>query len=120
MTNPVYTPIYVSQGFKRLVGGTVTASDGHDISGDTFTIALGPDGKTPPAAGSFVAPTLNTVGPGLPMPNKYGVTIPATAQRILLLLVDNNTTAGTYHVWAKVPDTPEIEPVWLAGPITVA
>jgi hypothetical protein len=119
VSNPVYTPIYVSSGFKRLVGGTITEITGKDISADTFTIALGSSGTTPPSSG-WVTPTTNTIGAGLPLPNQYGVAIPAVAQRIVLLLVDNATSLGTYHVWGKIPDSPEIEPVWLAGPITVA
>ena len=122
MTNPQYTTIFASQGYKRLVGGTVTEKSGKDISGDTLLIALGTSGTVPPTAASsaWVTPTVNTAGPGIPLPNVYGILIPATAQRIVLLLVDSSTSAGVYHVWAKVPDSPEIEPVWLAGPITVA
>ncbi len=115
---PRYTPIYASQGKKRLVGGTVTEVTGKDISGDVFTIALGLSNTAPPTTG-WSAPTVNQAGAGLPLPNMFGVTIPASAQRVLLLLVDSTVSAGIYHVWANIMDSPEVEPVWLAGPITV-
>ena len=119
MVNPRYTPIFASQGFKRLVGGTITEVTGKDISADAFQLALGASATQPPATG-WALPTISTAGAGEPMPNRYGVDIPATAQRVLLLLVDGTVTPGTYHVWAKVPDATEVEAVWLAGPITVA
>lgn len=99
------TPIYVSLGKKRYVGGTVTELYGKDISGDTFTIALGSSSTIPPTTG-WVAP-VSTVGA-------------TSAQRILKLLVDNTTTLGTYWVWVNVVDSPEIEPLVVQGPITVA
>ena len=117
--NPRYTPIYVSKGFKRLVGGTITEKTGKDISADSFQIALGSSATVPPTSG-WADPTVSSQGPGEPRPNRYGVDIPAAAQRVVLLLVDNSTPLGTYHVWAKIPDMPEVEAVWLAGPITVA
>lgn len=121
MVNPRYTPIFVSQGYSRLVGGTLTETTGGNITLDTFLIALNSSASTPPLASSssWVAPTVSAQGPGLPLPNKFGVVIPPTAQRILLLLVDSGTQPGTYHVWAKVADNPELDAVWLAGPITV-
>lgn len=103
MTQP--SPIFVSLGKKRYVGGTITEDAGADISGDTFTIALGTSKTTPPTA--WVTPSVNTVGA-------------TTASRVLKLLIDNTTAVGTYYVWANIVDTPEIEPVLLQGPIEVA
>jgi hypothetical protein len=101
-----YEPIYVSLGKKRYVGGTVTEVNAKDISGDTFTIALGLDRTIPPSTG-WVAPSVNTVGA-------------TNASRILKLLVDNTTPLGTYWVWCTVTDNPEIEPLVLQGPVVVA
>jgi hypothetical protein len=100
------TPIFVSLGKKRYVGGTITETTGKDISGATFTIALGPSGYTPPAAG-WVAPDVSTAGA-------------TSAQRIVKLLVTNTTPPGVYFAWANIVDSPEIEPILLQGPFTVA
>jgi hypothetical protein len=97
--------IYVSEGMKRYVGGTVTEATGKDISSATFQVALGADNIVPPT--SWVAPSVSA----------QGATV---ADRKVLLLVDSSTTVGTYFVWAKVADTPEIEPLLLDGPIVVA
>lgn len=97
--------IYVTKGAKRYVGGTVTETTGKDISGATFTIALGTDAKVPPA--SIV---------GIPV-SAAGAT---SASRVLKMLVDNTVTVGTYYCWVKVVDSPEIEPIMIQGPITVA
>jgi hypothetical protein len=91
------TPIFVSQGKKRYVGGLVSAvnDDGVpvDITGDTFTIALG------------VSPSVS-VAVGL--------------KRRIKLLVDNTTPLGNYYVWGNVVDNPEIEPLVLQGPVVVS
>jgi hypothetical protein len=97
--------IYVSKGMKRYVGGTITETTGKDITGATFQVALGSDNVTPPTA--WVTPSVNTQGG-------------TTADRVLKLLVDSSTTVGTYFVWAKVADNPEIEPLLLDGPVVVA
>lgn len=98
--------IYVSDGMKQYVGGTITETTGKDITGATFQIALGADNVTPPAA--WVTPSRDV----------QGVTV---ADRKVLLLVDSSTSPGTYYVWAKVADNPEIEPILLDGaPIVVA
>jgi hypothetical protein len=106
----VYNPggimtIYVSEGMKRYVGGTITETTGKDISGATFQIALSPDNQIPPTV--WVTPTVNMQGA-------------TTASRVVKLLVDTGTTPGTYFVWARVTDNPEIEPLLLDGPIPVA
>lgn len=97
--------IYVSQGMKRYVGGTVTETTGKDISGATFVVALGADNVTPP--GSWVSPSVNI----------QGATV---AARVLKLLIDTSTAPGQYFIWARITDNPEIEPVLLDGPIAVA
>lgn len=97
--------IYVSKGMKRYVGGTVTETTGKDISSATFQMALGSDNVTPPS--SWVSPSVNTQGG-------------TTADRVLKFLVDSSTAVGTYFVWCKVADSPEIEPLLLDGPVVVA
>lgn len=101
------TPIFVSLGKKRYVGGTVTEKDGNDISGDTFTVALGTSNTIPPSSG-WVVPGVNQAGKG------------GSSTRLLLFLVDNNVDPGVYWIWANIVDNPEIEPLVLDGPITVA
>lgn len=102
------TPIFVSQGKKRYVGGLISAVDDDgvpvDITGDTFTIALGVSNTTPPTTG-WVTPSVS-VAVGL--------------KRRIKLLVTNTTSLGTYFVWGNVSDSPEIEPLVLQGPVTVA
>lgn len=101
------TPIFVSQGKKRYVGGLISAVDDDsvpvDITGDTFTIALGVSNTTPPT--TWVTPTVS-VAVGL--------------KRRIKLLVTNTTSLGTYYVWGNVVDNPEVEPLVLQGPIVVA
>ncbi|TFD74747.1 hypothetical protein [Cryobacterium fucosi] len=97
------TPIYVSTGAARYVGGTVTETTGKDITLATFLVGLGSI-STPPTV--WVAPSVNV----------QGATV---AVRILKLLVTNTTPAGTYYCWAKITDTPEVEPLILQGPIVV-
>jgi hypothetical protein len=100
------TTIFVSDGMKQYVGGTITETTGKDITGATFQIALGADNVTPPTV--WVTPSVNI----------QGTTV---AARVLKLLVDSSTTAGTYFVWAKINDNPEIEPQLLdPDPIVVA
>lgn len=106
--------IYVTLGKRRYVGGTISETSGKDISGATFTIALGVDGTTPPANVAFVTPDVNTAGT-------------TTASRILKLLISSTvgsgatqvTAPGTYYVWGNIADAPEIEPLVLQGPIIV-
>jgi hypothetical protein len=100
------TTIYVSQGMTQYVGGTITETNGKDISTDTFTIALGTDPSTPPVSG-WVAPTVSTVGAN-------------TASRVVKLLISNSTAPGTWFVWARISDSPEILPQFLQGPIITA
>jgi hypothetical protein len=97
------SPIYVTSGAARYVGGTVTEVTGKDISADTFTMGLSHI-STPPTV--WVAPSVSTAGATLNI-------------RTLKLLVTNTTLPGTYWVWAKIVDSPEIEPIILQGPITV-
>ena len=98
--------IYVTLGNKRYVGGYVNADT--DISGGTFTIALGTDPTIPPAAAAFTTPGVNMTGAAL-------------TQRKVLKLIDNTITPGTYFVWVKIVDVPgpEIEPLLVQGPVTV-
>jgi hypothetical protein len=98
--------IYVSQGMKQYVGGTVTETTGKDISAATFTVALGVSQTVPPVTG-WVAPSVSTVGT-------------TDESRILKLLVTNTTPTGTFWVWATITDNPEVEPLVLQGPIIIA
>lgn len=108
-------PIFISQGKKRYVGGTVTDGLGHDISADTYTVALCTSNSIPPTTG-WVAPDVNTVGSG------------GTSTRQLLMLVQSSTVYGTGTVtpglevwcWGNIVDTPEVEPFVLSGPHELA
>lgn len=108
--------IYVSQGMKQYVGGTITELTGKDITGATFQIALGTSLTVPPT--SWSTPDVSDPGTG-PKTLKDGTVIPATAQRILKILIAAQAV-GTYYVWAKISDNPEIEPVVFPDRITVA
>ncbi len=100
--------IIVTAGAVKYVGGTITETTGKDISADPFVMSLGSD-KNPGT--DWVAPDASVAG--------------ATNNiRTLKLLVSASlpagiTVPGTYWVWAKVTDAPEVEPMRLQGPITV-
>lgn len=87
--------VLVSAGAAVLVGGTVTEQTGKNISAATFELALG--SETTPAT-TWVAPTVSTAGTG-------------NDQRIVKLLVNNATPKGTYTLWVRVTDTPELVPM---------
>lgn len=100
--------IYLTNGNKRYVGGTITEVYGKDISGATFLIATvlnQTDPNIPPAAASFTS-----VG-------SDAITIGASgvASKKLLRLIDtiSNYPAGVYGCWGRIADNPEIEPVFL-------
>lgn len=100
--------IIATAGAVKYVGGTITETTGKDISADTFVMSLGSD-KNPGT--TWVAPDQSVAG--------------ATNNiRTLKLLVSASlptgiVVPGTYWVWAKITDTPEVEPIRLQGPITV-
>jgi hypothetical protein len=98
------TTILASAGAEKYVGGTVTELTGKDISAATFQIALG----------SIAAPPTTWSVPDVSV---AGTT---AAQRVVKLLVTNTTPPGTYWVWVRVTDNPEIEPLTVQGPITIA
>lgn len=70
-----------------------TAPKDQDISTAMFEMSLG----TRDEPGAWVAASLNLPGDGL-------------NQRVLNLLVDNTTPLGTYWLWVRLTDTPEIVP----------
>lgn len=95
--------IFVSQGAMKFVGGTITETTGKDISSSTFVVGLG-GSESPPTV--WVTPTVDQQGA-------------TTAKRIVKLLVTNTTAPGTYWCWAKITDSPEIEPLIVQGAIIV-
>jgi hypothetical protein len=97
------TTILATAGEKQYVGGTVTELTGKDISAATFEIALGTI-AAPPAVWSVPDVTI------------AGAT---TAQRVVKLLVTNTTPPGTYWVWVRIIDNPEVKPLIVQGPITI-
>lgn len=107
--------IYVSQGMKQYVGGTITELTGKDITGATFQVGLGTSLEIPPT--TWGTPDISLPGPGVIL--KDGTAIPGTAQRILKILIATQPV-GTYYVWAKITDNPEIEPVVFPDRITLA
>jgi hypothetical protein len=70
-----------------------TAPKNQDITGATFEMSLGT--RDEPAA--WVPASMNNAGDG---PN----------QRVLNLLVDASTPPGTYWLWVRLTDTPEVVP----------
>jgi len=98
--------IYVTQGKKRYVGGTITERFGKDISGATYTVAIGTSTDVPPTAG-WAAPTVNTAGTS-PSSRVLKVLIEATTQYAGAPIVP-----GRYTIWGNITDNPEIEPIYL-------
>lgn len=92
--------INVTAGGARYVGGTITETTGKDISADTVVMALGSD-TTP---GIWTTPD---------------VKVAAVASVTVKLLVTNAVAVGTYWIWGRITDSPEVEPFILDGPIYV-
>lgn len=99
------TPIFVSEGMTRYVGGTITETTGKDISSASFLVGLGSSAEVPPT--TWVAPDVSTAGS-------------TPAQRVVKLLVQSPQAAGDFWLWVKITDSPEIEPVMFPDRITVA
>lgn len=95
--------INVTAGAARYVGGTITETTGKDISADAVQICLG----TASAPGTWGTPDVKSVST-----DKASVTVK--------LLVDSSVTTGTYYVWVKITDTPEVEPFIIDGPVYVS
>lgn len=70
---------------------TITAD--HDIHSDTVQVSLG----TAAEPGSWVAPTID------PPQNDVKT-------RVVKLLVNNSTEPGTYWLWVRLTDNPEVVP----------
>jgi hypothetical protein len=98
------TPIWVSKGKKRYVGGTITETTGKDISADVVTVGLVGSSTIPPD--TFGTPDVDLPGA-------------AVSQRIAKKLIDASTPLGTYWCWGNIEDNPEIEPFVLSGPHVV-
>ena len=98
--------IYVTQGHKRYVGGTITEVNGKNISGDNIVMAMGPMWP-PPAKATAIAPDSDAQGP-------------TTASRVVKKLIQTGAVMGEdQFCWAWITDNPEIEPIRLDGPINV-
>lgn len=100
--------IWVSKGEAEYVGGTITETSGKDITADPIVVALGGYSQ-PPDKTTATAPTVDEQGA-------------TTAQRTVKLLIDNTypPTTSPVWIWAWITDNPEVEPVRLDGPITIA
>jgi hypothetical protein len=104
LENRMATTILASAGEKQYVGGTVTELTGKDISAATFQIALG-DIAIPPTTWS--TPDVSVAGA-------------SAAQRVVKLLASSTTAPGTYWVWVRISDNPEVKPLIVQGPVTIA
>lgn len=82
---------------------TETSTPPKDISGDTLLVSLG--SKTTPAA--WVSPDIDTAGA-----NTAGTAASVQNTRTVQLLIGGTLkpAAGTYVLWTKVGDTPEVVP----------
>lgn len=92
MSNP---PIYVSKDMAQYVGGVITEKTHKNITATTIQLALG-SADQPPATG-WAAPDVDI------SVNTY--------TRQVKMLIDNTQILGTYWLWAKITDNPEIIPV---------
>lgn len=70
---------------------TITATDGDDITADTVQVSLGT--YSDPA--TWVTPV---------------ITRPTPSSATVKLLIDDTTPVGTYWLWCKVSDSPEVVP----------
>lgn len=99
--------IYVSLGEAEYVGGTITETTGKDISAAPVLVALG-GYDPPPSLTDAVAPDVNESGG-------------STASRTVKMLIDNTITpVADVWLWVWLTDDPEVVPLRLDGPITVA
>ncbi|MDF1603418.1 hypothetical protein [Nocardioides sp. YIM 152315] len=83
--------IRATAGETEYLTATVAEKNGADLTGATFTVGLSASRETPPE--SWGAPD--------------DVTIDGSTATVKLL-VDSDTTAGTYWMWVKVDDSPEV------------
>jgi hypothetical protein len=97
--------VLASSGESEYVGGTITELTGKDISTASYQMALGSDVRP----GTWSAPSVSTVGPG------------GNSTRIVKLLIGASaaTPNGTYYVWAKITDNPEVNAVRFPQKIVV-
>lgn len=97
--------IWVSRGEQREIGGTITADD--DISTDDIVVEWGPEFEPPLLSDGF---TPTNIEPGT-----------SNNQAVVTYLVDATTPVmrGKF-LWAWVSDNPNVRPVILAGPFTIA
>lgn len=70
---------------------TITETNGKNITGDTVQISLG----TYDAPGTWQAGVVQR---------------PGNSTAVIQLLINNTVAAGSYWVWVKVTDSPEIVP----------
>lgn len=87
--------VIVSAGAAVMVGGTITETNGKNLAAATFEVVLG--SETQPGT-AWLAPNVSVQGA-------------TPAERVVQLLVSGTTPKGTYHLWARVTDTPEILPM---------
>ena len=87
--------VIVSAGAAVMVGGTITEKTGKNLAAATFEVVLG--SETQPGT-PWLTPNSSVQGT-------------TTAERIVQLLVNSSTPKGTYHLWVRVTDTPEILPM---------
>jgi hypothetical protein len=100
--------VLASAGAVKYVGGTITEVTGKDISGATYVMSLG--------SATYPGPTWYAADV-----SQQG---PTTATRIVKLKITSTLPSGivipgTYWVWCKITDAPEVEPLRLQGPIVV-
>ena len=93
--------IYASAGGIEYASALVTETTGLDITNDTFVVGLSTDQNTPPP--SWQVPDVQqNVG---------------TNVRVKMLI--QGQAPGTYWLWVKVTDNPEIIPLVCTNYITI-
>jgi hypothetical protein len=103
--------VRVSAGAVTYVGGTVTESTGKDISSCSFQVGLSSSEEVAPTV--WISPDVSIQGD-------------TSASRVLKLLVSSSQPATspvvvgeTYFCWAKIVDSPEVEPLVVQGNIFI-
>lgn len=96
--------IWVSRGAAEYVGGTVTETEGADITLATLEVAFSETTRDAPEEDAYIPPDVDEAGS-------------SSAARTVKLLLDQSAATfhglsdtGTYYLWVRVVDTPEIAP----------
>jgi len=87
--------VNVTAGAVEYVGAVLTETTGKDISGDTFDIGLGGWAPSTPPDTWAAEPVVEASG----------------SIATVKMLIDSGTAVGSYSLWVRAHDTPEVVPL---------